>query len=103
MKSKEWVRRLSGKTASYNFSAFSGIIIRLKDSESVLVQGFMPCGEKTVYTRPVLKPVEDFLNEDDEFEPGFMMPDWSEEPFFFSEFMRDNYMQEINSVLAGNY
>lgn len=77
-------RRLSGHTASHFESAWSGVIIRIHDCESVLVQTFRPSGEETIYSKPVIKEVF----HDGDGQETFTL-DGSH--YHLADFMRDNY------------
>jgi hypothetical protein len=93
-------KRIEGNTASYHHSAFSGVIIKIEDGgDEVIVQEYYPAKGKTTYTAPVRKELDFFYDEDTaEHEAGFLLDG---EVYFIKDFMRDNYMNEINAVLAG--
>lgn len=81
-------RRLSGNTASLWESAWSGVIIRIKDDETVLAQTFRPSVEGTVYEKPVVAEI--FYDESGS--AGFMLDG---NHYHLADFMRDNYMAQI--------
>lgn len=93
-------KRLEGNTASYHHTAFSGVIIKIEDGgDEVIVQEYYPNSGQTTYTAPVRKELDFYYNEDTaEEEAGFLLEG---EVYFIKDFMIDNYMSEINAILAG--
>lgn len=81
-------RRLKGNTATYFFSAWSGLVIKFKDEDNLLVQEFYPSNDDTVYTTPVIVPIEYFEDEENS-EEGFRYKD---RVYYLKYFLRDNYI-----------
>lgn len=77
-------KRLTGNTATHFESAWSGIIISIRDDEAVLAQAFYPKGEGTHYDTPKLKPI--LYDETDS--AGFM---YNRHFYHLADFMRDNF------------
>lgn len=85
-------QRMIGNTATYNDSAFSGIIIKYYRDEDmgdkVLVQRFYPKGgikEYIEYEEPVVKEI--YYNDD-----GTASFNFKGNEYQLADFMRDNYL-----------
>lgn len=85
MKTSKEPRRLTGDTGILFESAFSGIIIRLKeDGESVIIQDFRPMDDTTVYSNPLVREI----TYDEDGTAGFQYADHF---YHLADFMKESF------------